>query len=54
MTTSGTPPAIQKELRKIWVDSDNKTKKYFKIKEKDNQDFEFEWPCAVMVIKKQI
>ena len=24
------------------------------IKEKDNQDFEFEWPCAVMVIKKQI
>ena len=54
MTTSGTPPDIQKELRKIWVNSNNKTKKYFKIREKDNQNFEFEWPCAVMIIKKQI
>ena len=54
MTISGTPPAIQKELRKIWINSDNKTRKYFKIREKDNQDFEFEWPCAVMIIKKKI
>ncbi|HJN58967.1 MAG TPA: methyltransferase domain-containing protein, partial [Dehalococcoidia bacterium] len=48
MTTSGTPPDIQKKLRKIWVDSDSTTRKYFKIKEKDNQNFKFEWPCAVM------
>ena len=40
--------------RKILINSDNKTRKYFKIREKDNQDFEFEWPCAVMIIKKKI
>jgi ubiquinone/menaquinone biosynthesis C-methylase UbiE len=53
MTTSGTSTDIQKELRKIWVNSDSTTRRYFKIKEKNNQDFEFEWPCAVMIIKKQ-
>ena len=53
MTTSGTPDQVRKELTQIWNNVDEPTKEYFKINKENNQTFNFEWPCAVMIIKKQ-
>ena len=53
MTTSGTPDQVRKELTQIWNNVDEPTKEYFKINKDNNQTFNFEWPCAVMIIKKQ-
>ena len=53
MTTSGTPVHMQNQLTKIWNNINEPTKKYFKINKDSNENFSFEWPCAVMIIQKQ-